>query len=109
MNNTCDICNILNIFVKSYWTSLEMALYKWSTIIIIIIIIIIILYIYSYFFSMFRFKLVGKVLLWSFIYNIIPKHHQTTFYITYNTIFIVCHQNQQSCREGGGEGGDKWQ
>ena len=54
---------------------------------------------------MFRFKLVGKVLLWSFIYNIIPKHHQTTFYITYNTIFIVCHQNQQSCREGGGEGG----
>ena len=28
MNNTCDICNFLNIFVKHYWTSLEMALYK---------------------------------------------------------------------------------
>ena len=28
MNNTCDICNILNIFVKRYWTSLVMALYK---------------------------------------------------------------------------------
>ena len=39
MNNTCDICNILNIVVKCYWTSLEMALYKWSIIIIIIIII----------------------------------------------------------------------
>ena len=24
MNNTCDICNILNIFVKCYWTSLDM-------------------------------------------------------------------------------------
>ena len=41
MNNTCDICNILNIVVKCYWTSLEMALYKWSIIIIIIIIIIV--------------------------------------------------------------------
>ena len=54
MNNTCDICNILNIFVKRYWTSLEMALYKWSTIIIIIsiiIIIIIILYIFLFFFD----------------------------------------------------------
>ena len=50
MNNTCDICNILNIFVKSYWTSLEMALYKWSTIIIIIIIIII-LYIFLFLFD----------------------------------------------------------
>ena len=37
MNNTCDICNILNIFVKRYWTSLVMALYKWSIIIIIIL------------------------------------------------------------------------
>ena len=27
MNNTCDICNILNIFVKRYWTSLVMAYY----------------------------------------------------------------------------------
>ena len=36
MNNICDICNILNIFVKRYWTLLEMALYKWSIIIIII-------------------------------------------------------------------------
>ena len=54
MINTCDICNILNIFVKRYWTSLEMALYKWSTIIIIIsiiIIIIIILYIFLFFFD----------------------------------------------------------
>ena len=49
MNNTCDICNILNIFVKRYWTSLEMALYKWSTIIIIIIIII--LYIFLFLFD----------------------------------------------------------
>ena len=40
MNNTCDICNILNIFIKRYRTSLEMALYKLSIIIIIIIIII---------------------------------------------------------------------
>ena len=39
MNNTCDICNILNIFIKRYRTSLEMALYKLSIIIIIIIII----------------------------------------------------------------------
>ena len=39
MNNICDICNILNIFVKRYWALLEMALYKWSIIIIIIIII----------------------------------------------------------------------
>ena len=52
MNNTCDICNILNIFVKRYWTSLEMALYKWSTIIIIvIIIIIIIIYIFLFLFD----------------------------------------------------------
>ena len=54
MINTCDICNILNIFVKRYWTSLEMALYKWSTIIIIIsiiIIIIIILYIFLFLFD----------------------------------------------------------
>ena len=29
--------SLLNIFVKRYWTSLEMALYKWSIIIIIII------------------------------------------------------------------------
>ena len=50
MNNTCDICNILNIFVKRYWTSLEMALYKWSTIIIIVIIIIIIIIIIIYIF-----------------------------------------------------------
>ena len=41
MNNTCDIYNILNIFIKRYRTSLEMALYKLSIIIIIIIIIII--------------------------------------------------------------------
>ena len=40
MNNICDICNILDIFVKRHWTSLEMALYKWSITIIIIIIII---------------------------------------------------------------------
>ena len=50
MINTCDICNILNIFVKRYWTSLEMALYKWSTIIIIVIIIIIIIIIIIYIF-----------------------------------------------------------
>ena len=41
--NTCDICNILNIYVKRYWTSLEMALYKWSIVIIITTIIIIII------------------------------------------------------------------
>lgn len=50
MNNTYDICNILNIIVKRYWTSLEMALYKWSTIIIIVIIIII-LYIFLFLFD----------------------------------------------------------
>ena len=50
MINTCDICNILNIFVKRYWTSLEMALYKWSTIIIIVIIIIIIIILYIFLF-----------------------------------------------------------
>ena len=38
MNNICDICNILDIFVKRYWTSLQMVLYKWSITIIIIII-----------------------------------------------------------------------
>ena len=37
MNNICDICNILDIFVKRYWTSLQMVLYKWSITIIIII------------------------------------------------------------------------
>ena len=41
--NTCDICNILKIFVKCYWTSLDMVLYTWSIIIITIIIIIIII------------------------------------------------------------------
>ena len=44
MRNALDCSHgdrLLNIFVKRYWTLLEMALYKWSIIIIIIIIIII--------------------------------------------------------------------
>ena len=31
MNNTCDMCNILNIFVKCYRTSLDMRGRKSST------------------------------------------------------------------------------